>query len=71
MNAPGGDFDRLLRLLAGRRALARHAILFERIWPAVAAPGVAGAFVCAALLDLPRLLPPWWHIALLAVTGLC
>ncbi|HME19925.1 MAG TPA: DUF4175 family protein [Acetobacteraceae bacterium] len=70
MNAPGGDVDRLLRRLAGRRALARFAILFERIWPALWPPlGVAGAFVCAALLDLPRLLPPWWHIGLLAVTA--
>ena len=71
MNAPGGEFDRLLRRLAGRRALARYAILFERIWPALwPALGVAGLFVCAALLDLPRLLPPWWHIALLVVIGL-
>jgi uncharacterized protein (TIGR02302 family) len=71
MNAPDGDFDRLLRRLAGRRTLARLAILFERIWPALWPPlGVAGLFVLAALLDLPRLLPPWWHIGLLAVTGL-
>ena len=71
MNAPGGEFDRLLRRLAGRRALARSAILFERIWPALWPPlGVAGVFVCVALLDLPRLLPPWWHIGLLAVTAL-
>ena len=63
MNAPGGELDRLLRRLAGRRALARSAILFERIWPALWPPlGVAGLFVCVALLDLPRLLPPWWHI---------
>ena len=70
MKAPGGDLDRLLRRLAGRRALARSAILFERIWPALwPALGVTGLFVCAALLDLPRLLPPWWHIGLLAVTA--
>jgi uncharacterized protein (TIGR02302 family) len=61
--------DRLLRRLAGRRALARYAILFERIWPAIwPAIGIAGLFVCLALLDLPRMLPPWAHIALLAVT---
>ncbi len=71
MSAPGGDLDRLLRRLAGRRALARLAILFERIWPALwPALGVAGLFVCAALLDLPRVLPPWLHIGLLAVTAL-
>ncbi len=71
MNAPGGDTDRLLRRLAGRRTLARIAILFERIWPALwPALAVAGLFVVAALLDLPRLLPPWLHIALLLVTPL-
>jgi uncharacterized protein (TIGR02302 family) len=71
MNAPGGDSDRLLRRLAGRRTLARIAILFERIWPALWPPlAVAGLFICAALLDLPRLLPPWLHIALLLVTPL-
>jgi uncharacterized protein (TIGR02302 family) len=71
MNTPGGDLDRLLRRLAGRRALARSVILFERIWPALWPPlGVAGLFVCAALLDLPRLLPPWAHIGLLVVTAL-
>src|ERR1700735_4642421 len=65
MNGRGGEIDRLLRRLAGRRAVARSAILFERIWPALwPALGVAGLFVCAALLDLPELLPPgvdsWW-----------
>ncbi len=61
----------MLRRLAGRRALARCAILFERIWPAVwPALGVAGLFICAALLNLPELLPPWGHIGLLAGTGL-
>ena len=63
MNPPGGELDRLLRRLAGRRALARAASCFERIWPALWPPlGVAGLFVCAALLDLPRMLPPWAHI---------
>ena len=31
---------------------------------------MAGLFVCVALLDLPRMLPPWAHITLLAVTFL-
>jgi uncharacterized protein (TIGR02302 family) len=71
MNPPGGELDGLLRRLAGHRALARLMILFERIWPALWPPlGVAGLFVCAALLDLPPLLPPWAHIGLLAVTAL-
>ena len=69
MNPQGGDLDRLLRRLAGRRVLARAILLFERIWPALwPAAGVAGLFVCVALLDLPRMLPPWAHITLLAVT---
>jgi uncharacterized protein (TIGR02302 family) len=71
MNPPGGELDRLLRRLTGRRTLARLVILFERVWPALWPPlGIAGLFVLAALLDLPRLLPPWWHVGLLAVTGL-
>jgi uncharacterized protein (TIGR02302 family) len=69
MKTPGGETDRLLRRLTNRRALARAAILFERIWPALwPAIGIAGLFICAALLDLPRLLPPWAHIGLLAIT---
>ena len=71
MNGPGGEIDRLLRRLASRRAVARSAILFERIWPALwPALGVAGLFVCAALLDLPELLPPWLHIGVLASIAL-
>ena len=71
MTRPREDSDRLLRRLASRRAVARIAILFERVWPALWPPlGIAGLFVCVALLDLPRLLPPWLHILLLAVTGL-
>lgn len=59
-----------LRRLAGRRALARGVIWFERLWPALwPAVGVAGAFVCLALLNIPRLLPPDWHLALLAGTA--
>jgi uncharacterized protein (TIGR02302 family) len=62
--------DRLLRRLAGRRALARLALLFELAWPALWPPlGVVGLFLCAALLDLPRLLPPALHLALLGATG--
>lgn len=65
------DASRLLRRLTGRRALARLVILFERVWPVLWPPfAVAGVFVCVALLDLPRLLPSWAHIVLLAVTVL-
>ncbi len=67
---PGEELNPLLRRLAGRRALARIAILFERVWPALWPPlGIAGLFVCAALLDLPSYLPPAWHLALLVGTA--
>jgi len=71
MNQPSGDADRLMRRLANRRALARAAILVERVWPALWPPlGVFGLFLCAALLDLPRLLSPTLHLAALAGTAL-
>ena len=48
----------LLRRLASRRFLARAAILFEAVWPALWPPlAVIGVFLCAALLNLPPLLP--------------
>jgi len=66
---PEEELNPLLRRVAGRRELARLAILFEHVWPALWPPlGVAGLFVCVALLDLPRYLPPAWHLALLAGT---
>ena len=65
------DAERLLRRLAGRRTLARLALLFELVWPVLWPPlGVAGLFLCVALLDLPRHLPPALHLALLGVTGI-
>ncbi len=70
MNRPN-EIEQLLQRLAGRRAQARAAILFERVWPAIwPALGVAGLFVVVALLDIPRMLPAWAHLLLLAVTGL-
>ncbi len=70
MTPQTGDLSPLLRRLAGRRALARLVILFERIWPALWPPlGVLGAFLCVALLDLPRALPPLAHSLLLAATA--
>lgn len=60
----------LLRRLTLRRTLARLAILFERVWPAIwPALGVVGVFLIVALLDLPSLLPAWLHIAMLAAFG--
>jgi uncharacterized protein (TIGR02302 family) len=71
MMPPPGNLNPLLRRLAGRRALARFVILFERIWPALWPPlGVLGAFLCVALLDLPRALPPVAHNLLLAATAI-
>ena len=64
------DLNPLLRRLAGQRVLARLVLMFEHIWPALWPPlGVAGLFLCAALLQLPQLLPPVWHLALLACTA--
>jgi uncharacterized protein (TIGR02302 family) len=63
--------DPLFYRLRRRRRLARLALWFERVWVAVWPPlGVAGAFLCAALLDLPARLPAPVHLALLIVTGL-
>ncbi len=57
--------------LRRRRALARAALLVERVWPALWPPlGVLGAFLCAALLGLPAALPPLLHLLLLIATGL-
>jgi uncharacterized protein (TIGR02302 family) len=61
----------LLKRLAGRRLLARAAILFEAVWPALWPPLAAiGLFLCAALLNLPPLLPASLHVALLALVVL-
>jgi uncharacterized protein (TIGR02302 family) len=58
----------LLRRLAGRRFLARAALLFEAVWPALWPPAaVAGVFLCLALLGLPPLLPGWLHLIVLAL----
>jgi uncharacterized protein (TIGR02302 family) len=57
-----------LRRLSGRRFLARSAILFEAVWPALWPPlAVIGVFLCAALLNLPPLLPASLHVAVLAL----
>ncbi|MDR3531073.1 MAG: DUF4175 family protein [Rhodopila sp.] len=62
------DAAPLLRRLAGRRLLARAVILFEALWPALWPPfAVVGVFLCAALLNLPPLLPAWLHLALLVL----
>ena len=53
-----------------QRFRARCVLVVEAVWPAIwPALGVAGLFLCAALLDLPRLLPGWAHIALLVGTA--
>ena len=66
MTQDPGELIALLRRLAGRRTVARLVILFERVWPAVWPPlGVIGAFAVIALLDLPALLPPLLHLAVL------
>src|SRR5580658_6037445 len=58
-------------VLRRRRILARQALWFERVWVALwPALGLAGVFLCVALLDLLSLLPPGLHVALLVVGGL-
>lgn len=60
------DIDRLLHVVRRRRKLAKAVLLFELVWPALwPAAGVTGVLLCAALLDLPGLLPPWLHLVLL------
>lgn len=68
---PQDSLETLLRGVQQRRRLAKLALLYERAWPALwPVLGVAGLFLCAALLDLPRRLPGWAHATLLAVTAL-
>lgn len=63
--------DPLFYRLRRRRRLARLALWFERVWVAVWPPlGIAGVFLCLALLDLPAMLPPSLHLALLVAMGL-
>jgi uncharacterized protein (TIGR02302 family) len=65
--APGPNPEHILRRLRGRRLLARLAIRFEQVWPAIWPPlGLLGLYVCAALLALPQSLPPAAQITLLA-----
>src|SRR6201989_2025431 len=53
--------------LTTRRLLARAAILFELLSPALSPPlGLIGLYLCVALLDWPQLLPPLLQVALLA-----
>ena len=51
------------------RLLARAALAFERVWPAIwPALGVLGVFAAVALLDVPRRVPPLVHAIGLALT---
>jgi uncharacterized protein (TIGR02302 family) len=61
--------DRLHTRLTKQRAHARRVLWFERVWPALwPAFALIGAWIAAALFDLPSLLPPVWHlVALVAV----
>lgn len=63
--------EALLRTVRRWRRLARAVLLFEGAWPALwPVVGLAGLFVCAALLELPQRLPGWAHALLLAALGL-
>jgi uncharacterized protein (TIGR02302 family) len=70
MKSPGNELAPLHRRLAMRRLLARLAIFFERLWPALWPPlGVAGVLVCLGLLDVPSRLPTLAHLGLLVAGG--
>lgn len=63
---PSEAIDALARTLPRHRARAAVVAVVEQAWPLLWPPlGLAGAFVVAALLGLPPLLPPLWHAALL------
>ncbi len=62
---PGGPWQRRYRVLL---ALAKAALLWERLWPGLwPAAGVAALFVSVALLDLLPMLPFWAHSLALIV----
>ncbi len=49
--------------LARSRARSRQVLWLERIWPSLwPALTLVGAWLAAALFDLPSLLPPAWHL---------
>ncbi|NQV60954.1 MAG: DUF4175 family protein, partial [Alphaproteobacteria bacterium] len=52
-------------------ALARLVLFWERLWPALLPVlCVLGLFTALALLELPALLPGWYHVALLVLFAL-
>src|SRR5580698_5460485 len=58
------------RRLTTRRLLARAAILFEALWPALWPPlGLIGLYFCAALIGLPQMLPALPHLLLLVAVA--
>ncbi len=68
---PTEAIEALARNLPRHRARAWLVLLFERAWPALWPPlGLAGAFLVAALIGLPPLLPPLLHAALLGALAL-
>jgi len=67
---PGPDQSspdrRPLRRLGAKLLLARVALFWERLWPALLPPALLfGLFLTLALLDLLPLLGPWLHTAAL------
>ncbi|MBN9508925.1 MAG: DUF4175 family protein [Alphaproteobacteria bacterium] len=66
MTAPAHAEPPFAARLRRRRLAARAALGFERLWPALWPPlGVLGAYLCAALLDLPSMLPAALHLIVL------
>jgi len=66
MAVPDND-PTLPRSLANRLRLARWALAWEQLWPALVPPlGLVGVFLAVAMFDLLPLLPGWPHAAILA-----
>ncbi len=54
--------------VARQVAMARAALFWERLWPALWLPSaVLGAFLALSLLDILPQLPPWAHAAVLTI----
>ena len=67
---PGSHRSALLPAAPPPAAGAAGALV-RTLWVAVWPPlGIAGVFLCLALLDLPAMLPPSLHLALLVAMGL-
>src|SRR6185312_177025 len=67
---PDPDISRPGPRVRQRLALARLALAWERLWVRLWVPvSLAGVFIALALTDILAHLPPWLHIAAVAVAA--